>query len=708
MDLFDLVAKITVDTSDFNDKIDQAAESAEGLSGVIDSLAGGVLQGLADGLREAAEAGEDIEALDDAVSNLAQGFVSGEQSGKEFLSSLADMAKEAKESKGDLKDVAGKTEDVGDAEEKASKKTKVFGDMLKANLVSSAVTKGLGLLVSGIKKLGSAFTDIIPKLAEYGDHIDKQSQKMGISAKAYQEWDAVMRHSGTTVDSAIVSMKTLANAVTSGSDETANALDTLGISLEHAAGMSQEDLFSEVITGLQNMEAGTERTALATKLLGRGAMEMGALLNTSAADTQAMKDRVNELGGVLSDTAVKDAAVFQDSLQDLQTALQGLQNEMGAVFLPGFTQVMDGVTDILAGNIEGGQKTIRLGVDDVLKNLRKTAPNVIKTVGTLLDAGMDAITENVDAITDTLADVAIMAIEGLAGMLPRGAQAGMDILIKLLERLAEHSEELGAALTDVALAGITAMANPENLARLVAATFKLVVGIFSGVLRKLGLFWQADALDLLSGPLIADADRAEQGVSKAANKMVKDLKDSGNEMVRNAEDTKAKVSGLTDTIQKILNDPVLNASGWGSDLVKNFTDGMQKAKEQVTRVARNIANEIRNYLGFSEPKEGPLSDFHTYAPDMMDLFIKGIRDNEDALKRQIASTFAFDDVSAPAIQGVGVNGYAAGIGQYTGGNISINVYGAQGQDVETLADLVADKVSNIIYTTGERRAMALG
>ena len=708
MDLFDLVAKITVDTSDFNDKIDQAAESVEGLSGVIDSLAGGVLQGLADGLREAADAGENIDELDNAVSELAQGFVSGEQNGKEFLSSLADMAKEAQDSQKDLGDVEKKTGDVAKAEEKAGKQTKIFGDLLKANFVSGAIQKGLSLLVSSIKKVAGFIGGIVPKLAEIGDEIDKESQKLGMSATAYQEWDAIMRHSGTTVQAATASMRTLTRAVTSGGEKQAAALDKLGISLERAAGMSQEDLFSEVITGLQNMESGTERTALATTLLGRGAMEMGALLNTSAEETQRMRERVHELGGVLSDTAVKDAAAFQDSLQDLQTAFQGLQNEMGAEFLPGFTQVMDGVTNILAGNIEDGQEEIKLGVDDTLKNLRKTTPNVIKTVGTLLDAGMDAITENVDAISDTLADVTIMAIEGLADMLPRGAQAGMDILIKLLDRLAEHSEELGAALTDVALAGINAMAKPENIVRLTAAAFRLIIGIFSGVLRKLGLFWQADALDLLSKPLIADADRAEQGVSKAANKMVKDLKDSGDEMVRNAEDTKSKVTGLTDTIQKILNDPVLNASGWGSDLVKNFTDGMQKAKEQVTRAARNIANEIRNYLGFSEPKEGPLSDFHTYAPDMMDLFIKGIRDNEDALKRQIASTFDFGSVSAPAIQGVGVNGYAAGIGQYTGGNISINVYGAQGQDVETLADLVADKVSHIIYTTGERRAMALG
>ena len=37
-----------------------------------------------------------------------------------------------------------------------------------------------------------------------------------------------------------------------------------------------------------------------------------------------------------------------------------------------------------------------------------------------------------------------------------------------------------------------------------------------------------------------------------------------------------------------------------------------------------VAGKIKGFLGFSEPDEGPLSDFHTYMPDMIDLMTKGI------------------------------------------------------------------------------------
>ena len=90
--------------------------------------------------------------------------------------------------------------------------------------VTAAGTAVTGALVSGV---GS--------IAEYGDNIDKMSQKMGMSAETYQEWDAVMQHSGTSMETMKASMKTLANAAESGSE----AFDNLGISQDEIASMSQ-------------------------------------------------------------------------------------------------------------------------------------------------------------------------------------------------------------------------------------------------------------------------------------------------------------------------------------------------------------------------------------------------------------------------------------------------------------------------------------
>ena len=63
-----------------------------------------------------------------------------------------------------------------------------------------AAAKGATALVAGgaavVTAIGGAVVKGSTEVAEFGDHIDKNSQKMGISAEAYQEWDAILQHSG--------------------------------------------------------------------------------------------------------------------------------------------------------------------------------------------------------------------------------------------------------------------------------------------------------------------------------------------------------------------------------------------------------------------------------------------------------------------------------------------------------------------------------
>ncbi|MBO5569206.1 MAG: hypothetical protein J6A79_09805 [Clostridia bacterium] len=166
--------------------------------------------------------------------------------------------------------------ELGSAGEKGGKTwSAAFGGAAKGAV--TAVTAVTGATVA----MGTAVVKSASATAQYGDNIDKMSQKMGMTAEAYQEWDAVMQHSGTSMETMKASMKTLANAAESGNA----AFATLGITEEDLATLNQQELFERTIAGLQNMEDGTQRTYVAGQLLGRGATELGALLNTSAEDT---------------------------------------------------------------------------------------------------------------------------------------------------------------------------------------------------------------------------------------------------------------------------------------------------------------------------------------------------------------------------------------------------------------------------------------
>lgn len=391
----------------------------------------------------------------------------------------------------------------------------------------------------------------VSEVAEYGDGIDKMSQKLGISAEAYQEWDAILQHSGTSIDSMQRGMTTLSKAAEEGSD----AFARLGLSQDEVASMNQEELFAATIKGLQNMESGTERTVLAQQLLGGSAKELGALLNTSAEDTEAMRQRVHELGGVMSDEAVKAAAAYQDSLQDMQTAFSGLSRGLMTQFLPGVTTVMNGLTEIFSGNSDGGIKMISDGIDNLLSEIGDKLPEFI-----------DFAFGIIDALTNTL-------IENLPKLLEMGAT----LLAKLIAGLISHIPQL----------------------------VKSIPQIVSAILRGFASAWpqlKQAGVDLLN--------MVGNGIKSLASE----------------------------------------AWTWGSDLIHNFIDGIVGAAGHLWDTVKGIAQGVRNFLGFSEPKEGPLSNFHTYAPDMMALFAKGIKDNEHLVTDQLAKSFSFESTIMPNVQ----------------------------------------------------------
>lgn len=85
--------------------------------------------------------------------------------------------------------------------------------------------------------------------------------------------------------------------------------------------------------------------------------------------------------------------------------------------------------------------------------------------------------------------------------------------------------------------------------------------------------------------------------------------------------------GIKNTIKGKWDEIVRSASSWGSDLCGSMARGIRGAVSTVTNAARSVAESVSGFLHFSEPDVGPLSNFHTFMPDMLQLMAKGITDN---------------------------------------------------------------------------------
>lgn len=399
------------------------------------------------------------------------------------------------------------TSSYDDSLEGAESKASSFGEKLKKGVTVAAglTTAAIGATTAATVAGAKAFVNGISNVAQYADQIDKMSQKMNLSAEAYQEWDFVMQHAGTSIESMQASIKTLSNAAETGNE----AFEKLGITEEQIAEMSGEELFGATITALQNVEDETERTYLAGQLLGRGATELGALLNMTAEETADMKEQVHDLGGVLSDEAVKSGAQFQDSLQNMETAFTGMKNSMLTNFLPSFSTVMDGLALVFSGDSKSGLGLIQEGVKNLADKITEIAPVFIKVGGTILTALAGSIAENAPLLIESGAEAVGTLVGGLidnadkiftaaekiitvlADKLidPEKArkftQVAINLIVKLANAITEALPVLLPAIVEVINAIVLTLTQPDNLSLLINCALSLILALADGIVSAL-------------------------------------------------------------------------------------------------------------------------------------------------------------------------------------------------------------------------------
>lgn len=330
---------------------------------------------------------------------------------------------------------------------------------------------------AAVAALSAAFISGISDVAAYGDTIDKTSQKLGISSDAYQEWDFILQHAGTDIGTLRAGMRTL----TKQAEENNEAFQKLGITQQDVASMSQEELFSATITALQNVESESERTALASELLGRSYMELNPLLNMSAEETEAMRQSLHEMGGVMSEEAVQNSAAFEDSLLNMKTAFSGIKNTMLSEFLPSLSTAMDGMTLILSGNTEEGLEIIREGVSQFTTQLTDSIPLVLEIGGEILGAIGTAIEQNLPSIISTGADVINSLVDGIMKFLPTLIQSAFMIIQKVGEGLVEAIPSLIPMAVQIIKFLSTEFLTAKNISMVIQSGMELLLAVADGL-----------------------------------------------------------------------------------------------------------------------------------------------------------------------------------------------------------------------------------
>jgi len=258
--------------------------------------------------------------------------------------------------------IAAKTDDFEKGLQKANDKIGSF--VGKAAKIGAVI--GVGMAAAGAAVFGMA-----KKASDATDRIDKMSQKIGISRTAFQEWDFILSQTGTNIEGLQMGVKTLSKAAYEASQGVTtykDSFDELGITVTNTDGTlkEQEILLQETIVALAAMDDETKRTAIASELLGRSATELAPLLNGGSESIENMRKQANDLGLVLSDTAIDAGVKFTDTMDQVKRSLGAAATNIGAELMPMVQKMLDWVIQHMPE------------IKEVMKNVFEFISNVVK------------------------------------------------------------------------------------------------------------------------------------------------------------------------------------------------------------------------------------------------------------------------------------------------------------------------------------------
>ena len=434
-------------------------------------------------LEKALEATKDkVEVLKQAEEDLAKQMEDGGT--EEQQRQMEALQREIVSTEADMRKYEQALEDSGEAAEESADKTGNFGEVAKksAEIAAAAFAAVAAAAVAVVKGLA----DIIMQTADYGDEVDKMSQKLGMSTDAYQEWDYVLKLAGTEMSSMSTGMKTLTNKIDdakNGSKAAQEMFAKLGISMEDLADMSREDAFGAVVEGFQGMADSTERAALANDLFGKSGQELTPLFNQTTELTKEQIANAERYGMVMSEESVAASAAFKDSMTTMQGALNGFKNRLAGEFLPSVTKVMDGFTEVIAGDTDKGLEMIQEGIEDFIDAMNEYLPTFIEIAGNIIVNLITGIAENLPELIPAIVSVVLQIIDTLIDNLPLIIEAAMEIIIAIIKGIADALPDLIPKIVEVVLTIVDTLI--DNIDLLIEAAIQLMIGLAIGIVKAI-------------------------------------------------------------------------------------------------------------------------------------------------------------------------------------------------------------------------------
>ena len=385
--------------------------------------------------------------------------------------------------------------------------------------------------------------------------------------------------------------------------------------------------WQNLITGLANPDA--DLNGLIDQLV---ASVEGVWTNISPVISKALSG----IGTLVSNLLPK---IVQTILPEVQNSLplfiSAIQNVIGSI-----GDALPGLTDIIISYVPTLLETVLTLSKDIGKALFDSLPQLIDTAFQVIDILVNTIINSLmsmgnvefwNAIMTVLTTLTTKLQELLPTLIPNIVSALLFFVQAILDNLSMFIDAAIAIIMALSQGLINALpilidqlpiiiekiilALTENAPKLVLASDSIIIALAGGLIKSMPKLIQA--VPQIVGALIQGFATYGAGMIQAGVMIVNKIKE-----------------GLSQ----------FNPVEWAKDMVQGFIDGIKLKLSGLGKGAKILASTISKYIHFSVPDAGPLADADTYMPDMIDLFVKGMKNNTGKLLNQVEDTFDFGNM----------------------------------------------------------------
>lgn len=569
----------------------------------------------------------------------------------------------------ELRDTSRGVEDLGEDMDVGKSKALSFGDVLKANLASEFIVSGIKAMASAIKEAASALADL-GKQSIMG--FAEQEQLIGGVDTLFKESSAqVQQYANEAYKTAGLSANEYMETVTSFS---ASLLQSMGGDTQAAA-----EKANRAITDMSDNanKMGTDMTSIQNAYQGFAKQNYTMLDNLKL----GYGGTKQEMERLLAD-AEKFSGIKYDisSYADIVDAIHVVQTEMGITG----TTAKEAATTIQGSSaaMKSAWSNLLTGMSNENLNLDKLVQNVIDSVNTFADnliprlqimlprfaEGLNKLVTGlipyVGPALELLLPSLVQGIGGLVSGIVQALPAAVEAITAVIPMLVEQLTILLPQIISAGVEIIAALASGigENLPTLIPAVVDAIITITEGLLDHI------DLLIIAAGQLIAGL---AQGLIEAIPRLIGRLPEIIGAIVKGLLKGLAAIGAVGQELVEGLFNGISNAATWLYEKVKGW--------------ASSVVGWIKDFFGIHSPSK-------VFADEVGKLIPPGITLGvEQAMPRAMRAMgdelAALTDIPLPG----------AGSTTTTNmGGVVLNIYGAEGQDVNALADAVMYRLQSAV------------